>query len=71
MKRFSYESDFSVVCDQGFGKCFSRGCDTLEEAQAEMESWQKKSHGSFCIQQWVGDDIVIVSGERAPTPNWF
>lgn len=68
MERFSWESEFSVVCDRGFGNVYSRSADTIEEAQAELEKWRKDQPGEFRIQRWNGE---LISGNYMPTPNWW
>jgi len=68
MQRFSWESEYKVVQDCGYGRCYGRQADTLEEAMTIMEEWKVGNPGSFRVQTWDGE---FVAGEpSAPTPNW-
>lgn len=70
MTEFKYE----VVCDRGFGHCFSRLAETLEEAERTMAEWkaEKNSHGTFRIQSYPGS--MFVTGEYRvsyPDTGWW
>ncbi|SMD16382.1 hypothetical protein [Rhizobium sp. RU36D] len=69
MERYSYQRDFSVVQDCGYGRCYSRGADTIEEAMEIMNEWKVGEPGSFRVQTWDGE---FVAGEQpAPDPHWY
>lgn len=69
MERLSFEKDFCVINDKGFGECYSRQADTIEEAAGIMDEWRKGNSGSFRIQTAEGE--FVAGDEPAPTPNWW